>query len=198
MAETREQAHARYLRNREKVAAQSREYYVRNREKVIEQQQLRRKQNPEVYRERDRERGRTPQRKASKSAWWREYYAANRDAYSAKDRERRRRDHHGMQPEDWTRMWAAQGGRCYLCGEELALEQAHVDHDHGCCPKGWSCQICRRGLACLHCNTAIGSARDDPARLRRMADALEAAQAVVNERKLAGPPTYSQLDVPNR
>ena len=46
-------------------------------------------------------------------------------------------------------------------------------------------RYCRRGLVHNLCNVAVGFASDDPARLRFMADALEAAQLAVGQRKLA-------------
>lgn len=90
---------------------------------------------------------------------------------------------------DWVMLfeslWAAQKGLCYLCSDPLDREAAkaiHLDHDHRCCPLGRSCERCRRGLACKDCNRLIGIARDNPARLRHIADALEAANALVSER----------------
>ena len=51
---------------------------------------------------------------------------------------------------------AAQGGVCAMCGE-LPASQWHVDHDHGCCPKGGeSCGKCVRGIVCARCNLAVG------------------------------------------
>ena len=97
---------------------------------------------------------------------------------------------HGMWPEEWSAMYAAQEGLCYLCNRALDIETKNktiaIDHDHSCCPPESSCTICRRGLACRGCNRAIGFADDDPARLRRMADALEAAQRGVDQRRAAG------------
>jgi hypothetical protein len=78
--------------------------------------------------------------------------------------------------EDFDRMWAEQDGCCYLCDDELTPKTTAVDHDHSCCPAGKSCRACRRGLACHACNTLIGLARDDPARLRQIADRLAAVR----------------------
>jgi len=124
----------------------------------------------------------------------REYLRAyNRQRYIDNRDERRAYvlfQDHGLRPDDWAAMWAAQNGKCYLCGLDLATlkdREVHVDHDHACCGQGHSCAVCRRGLACQHCNNAIGHVRDDVARLRRMADALEAAQADVERRKLTAP-----------
>src|SRR5258708_40201282 len=62
--------------------------------------------------------------------------------------------------EDQAAMWQAQDGCCYLCGGKLdpKTEAIHLDHDHSCCPPIRSC-------------------------LRRMADALEAAQVAFRQRK---------------
>lgn len=91
---------------------------------------------------------------------------------------------------DWdelfARFWHAQEGKCYLCGDPLDRSKyrgIHLDHDHACCGPVRSCEKCRRGLACPHCNTLIGWARDDPDRLRRIADNLEAANALVRKRR---------------
>jgi hypothetical protein len=127
----------------------------------------------------------------------REYYQRNRArinerqrSYYARTRERRRERTKlsllGLSPEVWAQMWDAQGGLCYLCGEDLDNGgDIHLDHDHSCCPDRRACALCQRGLAHANCNVAVGMARDDPAVLRKMADALEAAQRRVNERRAA-------------
>lgn len=81
-------------------------------------------------------------------------------------------------------LYEAQHGLCYLCQQPLptALHLIHLDHDHTCCPPPRSCHICRRGLACGQCNTAIGLAGDDPVRMRLMADNLERALGQVRQR----------------
>jgi len=127
----------------------------------------------------------------------REYYERNRArinqrqrAYYARTRERRqelnRRSLRGLYAEDWARMWDAQQGLCYLCGEDLNNGvKVVLDHDYSCCPKNRGCPACWRGLAHTNCNVAVGMARDDPAVLRKLADALEAAKEQVNERRAA-------------
>jgi recombination endonuclease VII len=98
------------------------------------------------------------------------------------------RQYHGMSTADWQAMWDAQGGRCYLCGNELtAGHGTHIDHDHACCTQGYSCERCRRGLSCNNCNVAIGMAGDDAERLLRVALNLLAAQMAV--RIKAGDPS---------
>lgn len=77
---------------------------------------------------------------------------------------------------------AAQGSRCYLCGDPLALDDAVVDHDHRCCSAEYTCNFCRRGLSCQLCNKLIGLAHDNPERLRAIADNLELVLAKVTIR----------------
>lgn len=123
----------------------------------------------------------------------REYHAANREQANERFRQFRatkpnanRNWRHNC--EDWdalfAALWEAQGGKCYLCEDDLgaAERQVHLDHDHSCCPAGRSCEVCRRGLACGSCNVAIGYVLDDPDRLHRIADNLEAAKTLVRRR----------------
>jgi hypothetical protein len=79
-------------------------------------------------------------------------------------------------------LWEAQGGKCYLCEEELDLDKAVLDHDHSCCPTNKSCPACRRGIVHRRCNSITGYLGDDPGRLRRMADMLEAASSAAARR----------------
>src|SRR6266851_2050819 len=127
-----------------------------------------------------------------KLAFQREYFTINGEQIRGRARKNYRpgrqhadvlRSRHSMEPDDWAAIWDAQDGRCYLCGDELVAEKAVIDHDHSHCPRQRSCPICRRGLAHPDCNSAIGLAGDDVARLRRMVDAMGIAQLAVNERK---------------
>jgi hypothetical protein len=163
---TAEQQRERYYANLEENRRKAREYARKNREKIREQQRANRAANLE--RERARDRARNPTRK--------------------RDRAGQARDRHGpWAAEDWSAMWDAQGGKCYLCGEEMLPEQEKidVDHDHSCCRQGRSCRMCRRGLAHHSCNCAVGYAGDSPDRLRHMAAALEAAQLAFRQRRAA-------------
>lgn len=194
---------AYYAVNRERIladrkgvqAAAQRKYREANREKLRESARERARErqarDPEAVRETTRRwRAANPEKireynQADYARYGDQRRAAVR-AYKAADpeRERARRMYraHGLWPEDWAAIWESQAGRCYLGGEELEVDKTHVDHDHSHCPPGRSCRVCQRGLACNDCNVAIGIAGDDPARLRRMADALEAAQNGVKER----------------
>ncbi len=111
------------------------------------------------------------------------YRQANLEAMRASTRRSGPKVRHGSDyVEVFAATWQVQGGRCYLCGDDLVAEQAFIDHDHRCCPPARSCAYCRRGLACPNCNSMIGFAQDDPARLRQMADNLEAALKDVDAR----------------
>lgn len=104
------------------------------------------------------------------------YRQANLEAMRASTRRSGPKVRHGSDyVEVFAAMWQVQDGRCYLCGDDLMAEQAFIDHDHRCCPPARSCAYCRRGLACPNCNSLVGFARDDPDRLRRIADSLEVA-----------------------
>lgn len=160
------QRHEHYERNRDAVKARSAAYYAANRDKALEYRRQYAARNSEQV-----------------TLYQQNYRRANRVTLRAKQKAR----NHGVDVEGvFAAMWEAQNGQCYLCGQALdglSSDQVCIDHDHGCCPRLRSCAICRRGLACAECNKAIGMIHDDPARLRRMADALEAAQRGVEQRK---------------
>lgn len=152
----------------EAAKAYVRDYRTRNRDAVNQRKRDDREKNLEAARE-----------------WGRRRYARNRDQILSQNKARAHGPHIF---EDLAAMWDAQEGLCYLCGCDLtAVKRVVIDHDHGCCPPDHSCRACRRGLACDGCNIGIGMVGDDPERLRRMADALEAAQKAARERIAALP-----------
>jgi hypothetical protein len=70
--------------------------------------------------------------------------------------------------EKWNEMFAAQGSRCAVCqSPEPGRKSGHwcTDHDHK------TGRV--RGILCSGCNTALGHAKDDPLRLRLLAEYLE-------------------------
>ena len=124
--------------------------------------------------------------RATRKAWRRDY---NDQLGSSL----RFRVYHGPGIEGWfAAAWEQQDGRCYLCGEPMDPKQAHIDHDHRCCPKNSSCRYCRRGIAHPTCNTLIGLAGDDPDRLHRIAENLRAAMKSAGAR-LAEKPEQQAL-----
>jgi hypothetical protein len=87
--------------------------------------------------------------------------ACKRIAVAAKYRERNpdaALARYKLEPGDYDRLLASQGGRCAICGRGEAGGRGgrfHVDHDHS------SGAI--RGLLCHACNLGIGLLGDDPA-----------------------------------
>lgn len=83
--------------------------------------------------------------------------------------ERRLKIKFGLTWDEYDAIYQAQGGRCAICGGKPRAYMLAVDHDHK------TGEV--RGLLCSRCNhRLLGSANDDPARLRKAADYLEAFQ----------------------
>lgn len=85
-----------------------------------------------------------------------------------RQREWNLRKNYGIGHAEYEAMLASQHFGCAGCGAPETTERTgrlHVDHDH------LTGRV--RGLLCSSCNHAIGKAKDNPARLRRLADYLE-------------------------
>lgn len=162
----------------------------------VERRNKRRKE----AREADPEKFRAWERKGARA-----YRDANREEINEKKRARRasspdrgrderRFARHGLRPGDYAQLWEEQAGCCCYCGDELPREpkKVHVEHDHICCAPGFSCSLCRRGLACSDCNHVLGQARDDPDRLERIAANLRRLKAEVRGR-IAMAPVQGEL-----
>jgi len=80
--------------------------------------------------------------------------------------ERRLRLTFGLTWDEYDFLLGCQGGVCAICSGRPRKYALAVDHDHK------TGEI--RGLLCSRCNhKLLGSANDDPARLRKAADYLE-------------------------
>lgn len=89
-----------------------------------------------------------------------------RPCQKAYNQERRLKLHYGIDWDEYEFLLAAQDYRCAICQGRPRKHTLAVDHDHK------TGEI--RGLLCSRCNhRLLGSANDDPARLRRAADYLE-------------------------
>jgi hypothetical protein len=77
----------------------------------------------------------------------------------------------GLTPEAFDALFRQQAKRCAICrSESPGPRDWHVDHNHACCPDPRAtCGRCVRGVLCHSCNTLLGLAEDDPARLRAAA-----------------------------
>lgn len=109
-------------------------------------------------------------------------HRGNPDGYSVRckpcENDRLLQSRHGISWAQRDAIVAGQGG-CRICRRATPNAKGWViDHDRSCCPGDRSCGSCRRGVLCAWCNTALGYAGDDPARLRAMADYLESGERI--------------------
>lgn len=91
-------------------------------------------------------------------AYARKYYREHRGAALGR--------RYGLTAEEYEAVVA--DNRCAVCGSSerrKGHETLYVDHDHA--------TGVVRGLLCHACNLTLGNAKDDPARLRALADYLE-------------------------
>ncbi len=89
----------------------------------------------------------------------------NRETRREKDRYATLRRKYGIARAEFDRMRAEQGNKCAVCRVEFKeLRFLHVDHDHELSVV--------RGLLCLHCNCALGHAKDSIERLEALAEYL--------------------------
>ena len=78
---------------------------------------------------------------------------------------------YGITVEQYESMWESQGGKCKICGDNIAVhsenrhEVACIDHCHE------SLKV--RGLLCWHCNIGLGKFFDSVERLMAAIEYLE-------------------------
>lgn len=76
---------------------------------------------------------------------------------------------HGLTRADFDQMVADQGGGCAACGGISTKRPLQIDHCHD------TGQI--RGILCGNCNSALGHARDDVARLESLIEYLRKSRS---------------------
>ena len=100
-------------------------------------------------------------------AYSRQWCRENPEKAAAKGRKVVLKRAYGITPDEYDRMYEAQGGVCAICGGRAGGRgRLHVDHDHR------TKNV--RALLCSRCNPGVGMFVDDPALLRAAADYLEA------------------------
>lgn len=109
----------------------------------------------------ERKRVREWRRQQREGPEWKEH---EREQVRKHDATVRRR--HGLTRDDKREWLDATGWKCEGCQMSFeTLADAHVDHDHGCCPGSTSCGECIRGVLCRGCNVSLGFLQDDRDRL---------------------------------
>lgn len=182
-----------YRENKEMQLARGRAWMEANPEKRRQYLERFKKRHPDNGKERYAQLRADPERYAEVQEQKRQYYLEHKDEIHERARRQRQRwptrEYNTKHGCDWdelfAQLWHTQQGKCYLCEDPLdrgKYRGIHLDHDHSCCRLGRSCEKCRRGLACMQCNSLIGWAKDDPDRMRRIADNLEAANILVRQR----------------
>lgn len=81
------------------------------------------------------------------------------------ERTRSLQRYYGITPEDYTRAYNHQKGKCWICHTEA--ETLVVDHNH-------ASKTGFRGLLCANCNTGLGMFKDEPLLLDRAKNYLHA------------------------
>lgn len=110
-------------------------------------------------------------------------HRAERQARKARRHASAVRRRFGITDEEYQRLYAAQGGRCFICRRANGRSKhLAVDHDHACLaghdPKV-GCPKCVRGLLCSDCNRMLGRFREDAAAFERAARYLRHPPASV-------------------
>lgn len=86
----------------------------------------------------------------------------------------RRAHTYGISVDAQFALFKAQDERCanHGCRTPITFREAHVDHDHSCCPNTPACGRCVRGFLCGDCNAALGRTHDSIPIILGLADYL--------------------------
>lgn len=124
----------------------------------------------EYYRQYREKRKSDPEWRARKVEQQRQYRLRNPRAFTKSDWNAYLKRTYGITADEYDVMVGERRGRCEVCGQVPAgkRDRLHVDHDH-------STGVVR-GLLCSACNVSLGHVKEDPARLRALADYIERHQ----------------------
>ena len=106
----------------------------------------------------------SPERRAARNEYMRNYHKANKEACRKVGRRSSWKYSWGMNAEEYT---AFVSKPCEVCG--TTDRRLGVDHDHA--------TLTIRGALCHNCNVAIGLAKENPQILRAAAEYLEKCKA---------------------
>lgn len=122
-----------YKNNKDAIDNRNKEYYVQHKEEITQYKQKWYKENKKDIQMRQKEK----------------YNYDDNRKYSLKA-------HYGLTPDDYTRLFEKQDGKCAICKtpQEKLSSRLHVDHDHK------TGKI--RGLLCQKCNHGLGQFNDNP------------------------------------
>lgn len=106
--------------------------------------------------------------RAKNNAYTTSWRMENPEKYRASLRKHDLKRHYGMTPEEHNSLFTSQGSCCGACGSPDPGRKSgdwSTDHDHE--------TGVVRGILCNGCNLALGHTKDDPARLRKLAEYIE-------------------------
>jgi hypothetical protein len=87
-----------------------------------------------------------------------------------RSREKHLLGRYGITPEEYRKLYDAQGGKCFICQKATGMtRKLAVDHDHKI---GEGKREAIRGLLCDTCNKILGIAEDKPDLFLRAIDYL--------------------------
>ena len=140
-----------------------RKYREANKDALNSKRRLRRLENLEVEREKDRKRYYEKNGAGRKREYYNQWRKRNPEEYYLYQYTAAMWRKYKRTPEDYERVLAEQGGGCANCGREPRdvmpsgrVRKLAWDHDHLCCPEEVTCGNCIRGLLCTRCNLEMG------------------------------------------
>lgn len=78
---------------------------------------------------------------------------------SLKNHKRNIKLKYGISLDQYEAILLDQDYKCKICREK-DKKRLSVDHDHNCCPGGYTCGKCIRGLLCHRCNIVLGQIKE--------------------------------------